>query len=102
MPLEPGFATTLRAFSEQQQKVQTLSFEVTGTETVETGSGTFDTYVVEMSSSDGNTEGTMHLRTAAPHHVVKAEMTRSGPRGSQTFTYSLTSMKTADARSSSR
>ncbi len=102
MPLEPGFSTTLRAFSEQQQKVQTLSFDVTGTETVDTGSGTFDTYVVEMSSSDGNTEGTMHLRTASPHHVVKAEMTRSGPRGSQTFTYSLTSMKTADARSSSR
>ncbi len=92
MPLAPGFSTTLRAFNGQQQKVQTLSFEVTGTETVQTPSGSFDTYVVTMESSDGSSSGTMHLRTTAPHHIVQAEMEQSGPRGSQTFVYTLTSM----------
>jgi dipeptidyl aminopeptidase/acylaminoacyl peptidase len=92
MPLEKGFTTTLRSFNEQRQKVQTLTFEVTGTETVKAPSGSHDTFVVKMKSADGNTTGTMHLTKKAPHHIVKATIEQSSPRGTQTFEFALTSM----------
>jgi dipeptidyl aminopeptidase/acylaminoacyl peptidase len=100
MPLAEGFTTTLRSFNEQNQTVQTLSFEVTGTDTVETEAGATETYVVDMESADGKTTGTMHLRVAAPHHLVKATIEQSTPRGSQTITYTLTSMTTGAAGTS--
>ena len=46
MLLEPGFRAALRVFSLQDQSVKRAEFEVTGTETVETPAGTFETYVV--------------------------------------------------------
>ncbi len=94
MPLEEGFSTTMNVFNEQQQKVQTLSFEVTGTGSVETEAGTFDTYTVSLSSS-GSTgvSGTMHVTQSAPHHVVKSTLEQSSPMGTRTFTRTLTAME---------
>jgi dipeptidyl aminopeptidase/acylaminoacyl peptidase len=94
MPLEDGFSTTVNVFNEQQQKVQTLSFEVTDTGSVETEAGTFDTYTVSLSSSGSNgVSGTMHVTQSAPHHVVKSTLEQSSPMGTRTFTRTLTAME---------
>jgi dienelactone hydrolase len=94
MPLEEGFSTSINVFNEQQQKVQTLSFEVTGTGSVETEAGTFDTYTVSLSSSGSNgVSGTMHVTQSAPHHVVKSTLEQSSPMGTRTFTRTLTAME---------
>jgi hypothetical protein len=93
MPLEPGLTTTLQVFSPQQQTVRTARFEVTGTETVETEAGSFETYVVDANVGDGTITGTVHLRKAAPHYIVKLKTEQSTARGSRTTTQTLTSMQ---------
>jgi dipeptidyl aminopeptidase/acylaminoacyl peptidase len=93
MPLEAGFSTTLQVFSPRQQTVRPARFEVTGTETVETEAGSFDTYVVDLNVGDGDLTGTVHLRQEAPHYVVKVKTEQSTARGSRTVTQTLTSME---------
>jgi len=93
MPLEPGLTTTLQVFSPQQQTVRTARFEVTGTETVETEAGSFETYVVDANVGDGTITGTVHLRKAAPHYIVKLKTEQSTAQGSRTVTQTLTSMQ---------
>lgn len=94
MPLEPGFSTSLQVFSPQQQTVRTARFEVTGTKTVETPAGTFETYVVDVTVGDDAMTGTVHLRTEAPHHVVKTKLDQSTARGTRTITQTLSKMST--------
>jgi len=102
MPLEPGFSTSLQVFSPQQQTVRTARFEVTGTETVETPAGTFDTYVVDVTVGNDKVTGTVHLRKAAPHHVVKTNLEQSTARGTQTITQTLSTMNMSSAASGTR
>lgn len=93
MPLEPGFSTSLRIFLPQQQTAQIARFEVTGTETIETSAGSFDTFVVDVNVGDGNVIGTLHLRSEAPHYVVKSELEQSTAQGTVTMTRSLSSIQ---------
>ncbi len=97
MPMGPDVSISLRVFNAQQQKVETLTFEVTGTETVETKAGTFDTYVLKMMSASGNASGTMYVRQTAPHHLVKSTTEQSGPRGTRTVTRTLKSTSSEPA-----
>lgn len=94
MPLEPGFSTSLQVFSPQQQTVRTARFEVTGTETMETPAGTFETYVVDVTVGDDAITGTVHLHTEVPHHVVKTELDQSTAQGTRTITQILSKMST--------
>lgn len=94
MPLEKGFSTSLEVFSPRKQKVRTASFEVTGTKTVETPAGSFETYVVDVTVGDDKASGTVHLRRSAPHHVVKVNLEVSTPRGTRTISQTLSEMST--------
>ena len=102
MPLEPGFSTSLQVFSPRQQTVRTANFEVTGTRTVKTPSGSFDTYVVDVTVGDDRTTGTIHVRKTAPHYVVKAKLNVSTPRGARTIRQTLSEMDTPTSASGTR
>ena len=92
LPLRSDVSATLPVYNEQQQSTQTLRFDVTETETIDTPAGTFDTFVVSIQSSGGGLSGTLHVRQAAPHHIVKSDLTQPGPQGDRTFTRTLTSV----------
>jgi hypothetical protein len=92
LPLAPDAAAALPVYNEQQQSTQTLRFEVTGTETVETAAGTFDTFAVSIQSSGGGLSGTLYVRHTAPHHIVRSTLTQPGPQGDRSFTRTLTSI----------
>jgi dipeptidyl aminopeptidase/acylaminoacyl peptidase len=102
MPLEPGFSTSLQVFSPRQQTVRTANFEVTGTRTVKTPSGSFDTYVVDVTVGDDKVTGTVHLRKEAPHHVIKTKLDQSTARGTRTIRQTLSEMDTPTSASGTR
>ncbi len=102
MPLEPGFSTSLQVFSPQQQTVRTATFEVTGTKTVDTPVGSFETYVVDVTVGDDKVSGTVHLRKAAPHHIVKTNLDVSTPRGTRTVSQTLSEMDAPTSASGTR
>ena len=102
MPLKPGFTTSLQVFSPQQQTVMTANFEVTGTETLETPAGSFDTYVVDVTVGDDRVTGTTHVRKTAPHHVLKTNLEVSTPRGTRTISQTLSEMSTSTSASGPR
>ncbi len=102
MPLEPGFSTVLRVHSPQQQTVRPARFAVTGTETVKTDAGSFDTYVVNVTVGDDKVTGTVHLRKEAPHHVIKTTLEQSTARGTRTITQTLSKMSPSSPASSTR
>ncbi|MCS3649466.1 hypothetical protein GGQ08_000760 [Salinibacter ruber] len=93
MPLEPGFRAALRVFSPQDQSVKRAEFEVTGTETVETPAGTFETYVVDLNVGDGYITGTVHLRKTAPRYYVKWATEVTTGQGTRTIRQTLSSME---------
>jgi hypothetical protein len=97
MPLEPGFETALRVFAPQDQATKRATFAVTGTETVETPAGTFETYVVDLNVGDGYVTGTVHLRKTAPHYYVKWRTTVSAGPGPRTITQTLSSITESPA-----
>jgi dipeptidyl aminopeptidase/acylaminoacyl peptidase len=99
MPLSSDFSTSLSVFNERRRKVRTQTFTVTGTKTVKTPAGTFETHVVEMNVKENGTSGTMYLRKTAPHHVVKTRIEQSGPQGSRTIIQTLSSMTTPTSSS---
>ena len=93
MPLEPGFRAALRVFSPQDQSVKRAEFEVTGTETVETPAGSFETYVVDLNVGDGYITGTVHLRKATPRYYVKWATDVTTGQGTRTIRQTLASMQ---------
>ncbi len=72
LPLAEGYETTIRVFEAQSQRTRPMKVVVTGTATVETGSGTHRTFVVEVTPLDGDRAGTatLNVMQSAPHHVV--------------------------------
>lgn len=93
MPLEPGFEAALRVFSPQDQATKRVEFEITGTETVETPAGSFETYVVDLNVGEGYVTGTVHLRKEAPRYYVKWKTEVSTGRGTRTIIQNLSSME---------
>ncbi len=74
LPLKEGYSAQFPVFQLRQQQVATTTIRVTGTKTIETSAGSFETYVVEASSQGPAPSGTYYVRTSAPHHVVKANL----------------------------
>jgi hypothetical protein len=93
MPLQPGLEAALRVFSPQDQATKRAEFEVTGTKTVETPAGTFETYVVDLNVGEGDITGTVHLRKEAPRYYVKWKTEVSAGRGTRTIIQNLSSME---------
>ncbi|MFB6232444.1 MAG: M1 family aminopeptidase [Salinibacter sp.] len=88
MPLRPGFVASFDVF-ELPRSVKTMRYRVTGTETVETPAGRFETYVVNFRVRGGGASGTAYLRRKAPHHVIRLTADQGG---GETFTQQLTSI----------
>jgi dipeptidyl aminopeptidase/acylaminoacyl peptidase len=53
LPLVEGYSTTFRNFDVQKQKVKLMQLKVSGVDKVTVPAGTFEAYVVEISSADG-------------------------------------------------
>lgn len=81
LPLQSGYEAQFPVFDLRRQKASPATIRVTGTETVTVPAGSFETFVLETSSRGGGPSGTYHVRRAAPHHVVKANLEVAGPRG---------------------
>jgi dipeptidyl aminopeptidase/acylaminoacyl peptidase len=71
LPLAEGYATTLRNFSIQTQKVQMKQLKVVGSESVTVPAGTFDTYKVELVAADNDADKQTVWITKDTHKVVK-------------------------------
>jgi dipeptidyl aminopeptidase/acylaminoacyl peptidase len=56
LPLAEGYTTTFRNFDLRKQKEKLLQLKVAGVETVTVPKGTFDTFKVEISSADGDSD----------------------------------------------
>jgi len=84
LPLAEGYETTIRIFDAQMQKTRPMKVAVTGTATIETGSGTHRTFVVEVTPLDGDPAGTttLHAMQSAPHHVVTSSTRLPAAMGS--------------------
>ena len=94
LPLAPGYAARLPVYQLQQQAVATITVRVTGTDTVETPAGPFETYVLEATADGPGPSGTIRVRRAAPHHVVRADLEVTMGERSVTATKTLREMST--------
>lgn len=70
-PLTDGYATTLRNFDIQTQKVQMKQLKTVGSESVTVPAGTFDAYKVELVAADNDADKQTVWITKDTHKVVK-------------------------------
>ncbi len=94
LPLAEGYKTTVRQLEPTTQKIQVFELAVTGTETVKTPAGSFETFVLEMRPlGDAGGRATMRVLQKAPHHVVKGEYVLPEAMGNAIMRMELTSKK---------
>jgi dipeptidyl aminopeptidase/acylaminoacyl peptidase len=95
LPLAQGYEATFQTFSLMSQKVRPMQLEVTGTETVTTPAGTFDTWVVTLRALDADEagSGTLNVTRDAPHVVVKSNLKLPATMGGGTYQMELTGRK---------
>ncbi len=81
----------MAAFDAQTQKPVTYTLEVTGSESVETPAGTFETWVVTLTVGDGTGvgSGTLHVAKESGT-VVKSVLGLGAQMGNGTATSVLT------------
>ncbi len=99
LPLAPGYEATVRSFDPEMQKVRVFRLSVTGGETTECAAGVFETLVVKLTPTDGESAGTSTFRVMkdAPHEVVLREFTLPAQMGSGTGNKELKSLGTASS-----
>jgi dipeptidyl aminopeptidase/acylaminoacyl peptidase len=90
MPLQEGYTTSMHTYNERQKDVQSFTATVTGTETVETDAGSFETYVVKLDADGQGPDGTIHVMKDAPHYTVKTDLQIPTPRGRANIEQALT------------
>jgi dipeptidyl aminopeptidase/acylaminoacyl peptidase len=92
LPLTEGYQGSVRLFELLTQKVRPMRIAVTGSETVTTGAGAFETWVVTISPLDGDESGTatLHVTRDAPHVVVRGTVKLPAMMGSGTQEMELT------------
>lgn len=95
--LDEEFEGIVRVFEVQGQRVRPFRVAVTGTETVTTAAGTFDTFVLEITPLDDDESGTstVHVMREGPHYMVKATTKLPPQMGSGTGVSELTSISPA-------
>jgi dienelactone hydrolase len=71
LPLADGYATTLRNFDIQTQKVQMKNLKMVASESVTVPAGTFDAYKVEVVAADNDADKQTVWITKDTHKVVK-------------------------------
>lgn len=75
LPLDANYSTTFRNFDVQKQKVQLKQLKFLGTESVTVPAGTFDTYKVELTSTDNDADKQTVWIAKDSHKVVKITAT---------------------------
>jgi hypothetical protein len=95
LPLAEGYEGGMRIFALLTQKVRPMKIAVTGSETVTTGAGTFETFVVALSPLDGDESGTatLHVTRAAPHVIVRGTTSLPAMMGGGTQEVELAARK---------
>jgi dipeptidyl aminopeptidase/acylaminoacyl peptidase len=95
LPLADGYQTGFRTFAVLSQKVRPMRVAVTGRETVTTGAGTFETWVVALTALDGDEggTGTLYLTRDAPHVVVRGTVNVPAMLGGGTQEMELTARR---------
>jgi ketosteroid isomerase-like protein len=68
-PWGPGATFSLPVFASGQNRLQTVTLKVVGTEKVSVPLGTFDAYKVEMTGTAAPV--TLYVKVEAPHRVVR-------------------------------
>ncbi len=71
LPLEEGAVFEFQWFSPLAGALQDVKIEVTGTDTVDTPAGTFDTFVVNLTAPQSNI---VYITTAEPRRVVRIDV----------------------------
>ncbi len=82
MPLKEAFQTLVPIFDPQQQAVRMMEVNVVGTEEITLPAGTFQTYRVAVTPTDGGAgAATLWVRRSAPHWVLRAEQSLPAQMG---------------------
>ena len=71
LPLAEGYSTTFRNFDVQKQKVKLMQLKVSGIDKVTVPAGTFDTYIVQITSADGGDDKETLWIARDSHKAVK-------------------------------
>jgi len=71
LPLVEGYRSSLNMFDSSNWKVRGMSVAVTGRETISTGAGSFDTFVVEVKPADGGSGALKYWITVAAPRIVR-------------------------------
>lgn len=97
MELTEGWEGILRETDVQGQRVRAFVAVVTGTESVTTDAGTFETLRVDLTPLDDDPAGggTLHLMKGAPHYLVTSETKLPAQMGGGTSEVTLSVIKTA-------
>ncbi len=92
LPLTDGYVGTMQMLELLTQKIRPFSISVTGSETVTTGAGTFETWVLAVTPLDGDESGsgTLNVTQAAPHLVVRGTVKLPAMMGGGTQETELT------------
>jgi dienelactone hydrolase len=92
LPLAQGYEGSMKMLALLQGKVRPFKVAVTGTETVTTGAGAFETWVVTLAPLDGDESGaaTLHVTRDAPHVVVRGTVKLPAMMGGGTQDLELT------------
>lgn len=92
LPLHAGYTTAIRLFEPVECRVRVMQLAVTGEQKVTVPAGTYSTFLVEITSLDGNDSGTATLSVMkdAPHHVVKGTRRLPARVGGGVMTTELT------------
>jgi dipeptidyl aminopeptidase/acylaminoacyl peptidase len=75
LPLAPGYATTLRNFDVQKQKLQLKQLRTVGMESVTVPAGTFEAYKVELTDTNNDADKQTVWIAKDTHKVVKITAT---------------------------
>ncbi|HEY4611759.1 MAG TPA: alpha/beta fold hydrolase [Bacteroidota bacterium] len=90
LPLTEGYSGTIEVFNIMAAKSRTMALKVTGTENVTVSGGTFDTYKVEITPTDGEPDGLKLWISKTDRRTVKSEAQLSAQMGGGTFYGELT------------
>ncbi|MDH5198765.1 MAG: prolyl oligopeptidase family serine peptidase, partial [Gemmatimonadota bacterium] len=95
LPFSETYEGGMQMLALLTQKIRSMKIAVTGSETVTTGAGTFETWVVTLTPLDGDESGTatLHVTRDAPHLVVKGTVRLPAMMGSGTQEVELTGRK---------
>jgi dipeptidyl aminopeptidase/acylaminoacyl peptidase len=95
LPFAEGYAASMHMLALLTQHIRPLAIAVTGTETVTTPAGTFETFVVTLSPLDGDEGGTamLHVTRDAPHVIVRGTVKLPAMMGSGTQEVELTARR---------